>query len=151
LTGKILALVNRYDNLCNPDQPVATMTPHDALALLYTRFKPGFDQQVLNAFVRMMGVYPPGSLVQLGDERYAMVVSVNASRPLKPRVLVYEPAVPKHEALILDLEQTPEISIQKSLKLGSLPKEAMDYLLPRQRFCYFFERAVDPGFAEAKT
>jgi putative nucleotidyltransferase with HDIG domain len=151
LTGKILALVNRYDNLCNPDQLAATLTPHDALALLYTRFKPGFDQQVLDAFVRMMGVYPPGSLVQLGDERYAMVVSVNASRPLKPRVLVHEPAVPKHEALILDLEQAPEISIQKSLKLGSLPKEAMDYLLPRQRFCYFFERAVDPGFAEAKT
>lgn len=151
LPGKILALVNRYDNLCNPDQPVPILTPHDAVALIYTRFKSCFDEQVLNAFVRMMGVYPPGSLVQLIDERFAIVVSVNVSRPLKPRVLVYEPAIPKHEALILDLEQTPALSIRRSLKLGDLPKAAMDYLLPRQRFCYFFERAVDPGFAEAKT
>lgn len=151
LPGKILALVNRYDNLCNPDQPVPILTPHDAVALVYTRFKPCFDEPVLNAFVRMMGVYPPGSLVQLIDQRFAIVVSVNVSRPLKPRVIVYEPGIPRHEALILDLEQTPEISVQKSLKLGGLPKEAMDYLLPRQRFCYFFERAADPGFAEAKT
>lgn len=151
LPGKILALVNRYDNLCNPDQPVPTLTPHDAVALLYTRYKPCVDEQVLNAFVRMMGVYPPGSLVQLLDGRFGIVVSVNVSRPLKPRVLVYEAAIPRHEALVLDLEKTLDLSIQKSLKLGGLPRAAMDYLLPRHRFCYFFERALDPGFAEVET
>jgi len=89
----------------------------------------------------MMGVYPPGSIIQLVDGRYAMVVSVNSSRPLKPRVLVHDPEISRQEALILDLEQAPEIGIRRSLKPGNLPSEALDYLMPRQRICYFFEQA----------
>jgi len=95
-----------------------------------------------------MGVYPPGSVVQLNDERFAMVVSVNSSRPLKPRVIVFEPRVPKNEALILDLEREPALGIRRSLKPMTLPRSAMDYLSPRQRISYFFERAVDAAESE---
>lgn len=141
--AKILALVNRYEDLCNPSRPAAAITPHEALALIFAQLKARFDPLVLGAFIRMMGVYPPGSVVQLGDERYAMVVSVNSSRPLKPRVIVFDAKVSKHEALILDLEACPELGIRRSLKPASLPRAAMDYLSPRQRICYFFERAVN--------
>ena len=91
----------------------------------------------------MMGVYPPGSIVQLNDERFAMVVSVNSSRPLKPRIIVFDSRVAKDDALVLNLEALPELGIRRSLKPASLPRAAMDYLSPRQRICYFFERAVD--------
>jgi HD-GYP domain-containing protein (c-di-GMP phosphodiesterase class II) len=141
--AKILALVNRYDGLCNPSRPAAALTPHEALALIFAQFKSRFDGAVLSAFVRMMGVYPPGSVVQLSDERYAMVVSVNSARPLKPKVIVFDTKVAPHEALVLDLETMPTLGIRRSLKPASLPKAAVDYLSPRQRICYFFERAVD--------
>jgi hypothetical protein len=78
-------------------------------------------------------------VVQLNDERHAIVVSVNSARPLKPRVMVHEPSTPRHEALILDLEQAPNASIRRSLKPANLPAAAMEYLQPRQRICYFFE------------
>lgn len=143
LPGKILALVNRYENLCNPNRPSLAVTPHEALALLFAQFKSRFDATVLGGFIRMMGVYPPGSVVQLSDERYAMVVSVNSSRPLKPRIIIFDAQVPKHEALIVDLEATPALGIKRSLKPASLPLAALDYLSPRQRICYFFERALD--------
>lgn len=146
LAAKILALVNRYENLCNPVRPAAAVTPHEALSLIFAQLKARFDAPVLSAFIRMMGVYPPGSVVQLADERFAIVVSVNSSRPLKPRVLVHDPSVSKFEALILDLEQTPEIGIRRSLKPASLPRAALDYLSPRQRICYFFERSVETPF-----
>ncbi|MCB8748179.1 DUF3391 domain-containing protein [Rhodoferax sp. U2-2l] len=150
LPGKILALVNRYENLCNPSRPSLAVTPHEALALLFAQFKSRFDATVLGGFIRMMGVYPPGSVVQLTDERYAMVVSVNSSRPLKPRIIVFDAQVPPHEALILDLEAAPELSIKRSLKPASLPQAALEYLSPRQRICYFFERALDaPAPGEA--
>ena len=142
--AKILALVDRYETLCNPSRPTAAVTPHEALALIFAQLKPRFDATALRAFIRMMGVYPPGSIVQLTDDRYAMVVSVNSSRPLKPRIIVFEARVSKHEALILDLESQPELGIRRSLKPASLPRAAMDYLSPRQRICYFFERAIDP-------
>lgn len=141
--ARILALVNRYDNLCNPSRPATAMTPHESLSLIFAQLKTRFDTAALSAFIRMMGVYPPGSVVQLVDERYGMVVSVNSTRPLKPRIIVHEPGVARHEALILDLEQSPNIGIRRSLKPSGLPSAAMDFLAPRQRVSYFFERVVD--------
>jgi putative nucleotidyltransferase with HDIG domain len=137
--GRILALVNRYDGLCNPAKLSAAMTPHEALALIFAQQKTRFDGAALSAFIRMIGVYPPGSVVQLNDERHALVVSVNSARPLKPRVIVHQPSTPRHEALILDLELAPNASIRRSLKPASLPAAALEYLQPRQRICYFFE------------
>jgi HD-GYP domain-containing protein (c-di-GMP phosphodiesterase class II) len=141
LPARILALVNRYDNLCNPARLVTVLTPHEALSLLFAQHKARFDNMVLSAFIRMMGVYPPGSVVQLIDGRYALVVSVNSVRPLKPRVIVHEPTVPRHEALILDMESQPGIGIRRSLKPTGLPADALEYLAPRQRIAYFFENS----------
>ena len=82
--------------------PSRALTPHEALSLLFAQGKAKFDASILGGFIKMMGVYPPGSAVQLTDERYAIVVSVNSSRPLKPRVLVHDRAVPPDEALLLE-------------------------------------------------
>ncbi len=142
--ARILALVNRYDNLCNPSRPAAALTPHESLSLIFAQLKTRFDSTALSAFIRMMGVYPPGSVVQLVDDRYAMVVSVNSSRPLKPRVIVHEPGISRHDALILDLEHAPSLGIRRSLKPAALPSAAAEFLAPRQRVCYFFERVMDP-------
>lgn len=142
--ARILALVNRYDNLCNPSRPAAALTPHESLSLIFAQLKTRFDSAALSAFIRMMGVYPPGSVVQLVDDRYAMVVSVNSSRPLKPRVIVHEQGISRHDALILDLEHAPSLGIRRSLKPSALPSAAAEFLAPRQRVCYFFERVMDP-------
>ncbi len=140
----IVGLVNHYDNLCNPANPVAAITPHKALSLMFAQSRQKFDATTLDVFIRMMGVYPPGSMVLLTDDRYALVVSVNSSRPLKPRVLIHDPRVAREEALVIDLEDRPELGIRLSLKPVQLPRAVFDYLSPGQRMCYFFERARDP-------
>lgn len=137
--ARIVSLVNRYDNMCNPHVPSRAMTPHEALSLLFAQGKNRYDTAILGAFIKMMGVYPPGSVVQLTDDRYAMVVSVNSSRPLKPRVMVHEPRVPRDEALLLNLETDTRLGIRRSLKPQQLPAESLDYLSPRPRVAYFFE------------
>lgn len=139
--GRILAVVNRYDNLCNPVHPAAALTPHEAMSSLYSQRQGRLDEGVLKAFIRMMGVYPPGTVVQLNDERPAMVMAANASRALKPRVLVHDPRVPRREANVVDLEQVSGLGIRRSVKPAHLSLESADYLLPRQRVCYFFEHA----------
>ena len=142
--ARIVSLVNRYDNLCNPPVPARAITPHEALSLMFAQGKHKFDATMLSAFIRMMGVYPPGSAVQLTDDRYALVVTVNSSRPLKPRVLVHDPKVPRDEALFLDLETTPGLGIRRSLRTSQLPAASQEYLAPAQRIAYFFE-PVDPA------
>lgn len=144
--ARIVALVNRFDGLCNPLITSKAMTPHEALSLMFAQGRNRFDATMLNAFIRMMGVYPPGSTVQLTDDRYALVVSVNSARPLKPRVMVHDPKVPKDEALILNLEEMPDLGIRRSLKPQFLPRASLDYLSPRARIAYFFDAAsTGPG------
>jgi len=139
--ARIVGLVNRYDNLCNPYFLARGLTPHEALSQLFAQGKSKYDTSILGGFIRMMGVYPPGSAVQLTDDRHALVVSVNSTRPLKPCVLVHDPAVPRDEALVLDLEQASDLGIRRSLRPTQLPPAALEYLAPRQRVAYFFEPA----------
>jgi putative nucleotidyltransferase with HDIG domain len=149
--ARVVALVNQYDNLCNPANPAQAITPHDALAIMFARQRSHFDATTMAVFIRMMGVYPPGSVVQLNDQRYALSVAVNPMRPLKPRVVVYDPEVPTEEALILDLEDSPELGVQRAIKPLQLPRAVFDYLSPRKRMCYFFERSreLQEGLAAA--
>ena len=137
--ARIVSLVNRYDNLCNPNLPAYAMTPHESLSLLFAQGKTKFDTAILGAFIKMMGVYPAGSTVQLTDDRFAIVVGVNTSRPLKPRVLVHEPRVPRDEALIVDLDSLRGVGIRRSIKPQLLPIASLEYLAPRPRVSYFFE------------
>ena len=146
--ARIVSLVNRYDNLCNPHFAARALTPHESIALMFAQGKSKFDTAILGAFIRMMGVYPAGSTVQLTDDRYAMVVGVNSTRPLKPRVLVHDARVPRDEALIVDLEATQGLGIRRSIKPSQLPLASLEYLAPRPRTAYFFEpleAAADPA------
>lgn len=145
--SRVVALVNRYDNLCNPPIAARALTPHEALSLLFAQARSKFDSAILGAFIKMMGVYPPGSAVQLTDDRYALVVGVNSTRPLKPRVLVHDPKVPRDEALLLDLETTEGLGIRRSLRPQQLPETTQIYLSPRPRVAYFFEPVHDTATA----
>lgn len=150
LAARIVAIVNRYDNLCNPAARSVALTPHEAVATLFAQGRSRFDATVLNAFIRVVGVYPAGSLVQLTDDRHAMVVGVNSSRPLKPRVLVHDPQVPRNEALLINLEHAGDLGIRRSLPAARVPAAALAYLDPRPRVSYYFEPLVREAEAEAQ-
>ena len=143
--ARIVALVNAYDNLCNPANPARANTPHEAVAHLFTQSHKQFDTAILGAFIKMMGVYPAGSVVQLTDDRYALVVGVISSRTLRPRVLVHDAGVPRDEATILDLQTVGGLGIRRSLKPSSLPEGVLSYLSPRTRLNYFFEPVGESG------
>ena len=137
--SRIVALVNAYDTLCNPQVAKRAVTPHEALAQMFTQGKRRFDDSLLSAFIKLIGVYPAGTTVQLTDDRLAVVVSVNSARPLKPRVLVHDAKVPREEALVIDIGHHEGLGIRRSIKPQQLPVPALHYLAPRQRVAYFFE------------
>lgn len=141
--ARVVALVNRYDNLCHPTNQSPAMTAHEALSRLFAQGQRQYDATLLNSFVRMMGVYPPGSVVQLTDDRFALIDSVNSSRPLKPRVLVHDPLAGDEQALLLDLEKEPALGIRRSLPASQLPRAALEVLMPPARVAWFFEASND--------
>ncbi|MBU6465920.1 MAG: HD-GYP domain-containing protein, partial [Burkholderiales bacterium] len=131
--------VNTFDNHCNRTNPDDSLTPFEALSMMFKQQRHLFDPVPLNMFIRCMGVYPPGTLVKLSDESLGMVISINSGKPLRPSVLIHDPGVPKNEAIILDLSQETDIEISASLKPSQLSPEAYDYLSPRKRMSYFFD------------
>ena len=141
--ARVVALVNRYDNLCNPHVIAHALTPHEALSMLFAQSKTKFDTAILGAFIKMMGVYPPGSAVQLTDDRYALVVSVSSSRPLKPRVLVHEAAC-RATRRCCSISSTPRAwASAAACARSSCPRPRSAYLAPRPRVAYFFEPVRD--------
>ena len=139
MAARIVALVNRYDNLCNPHVLARALSPHESLSLLFAQGRSKYDTSILGAFIKMMGVYPPGSMVQLTDDRYALVIAVNSTRPLKPSVIVHDAATPRDEALVLDLESAAGLGIRRSVRAQQMPPTVLDYLQPSTRVTYFFE------------
>lgn len=136
--ARVVAVTNKFDGLCNPLVPGGKgMTPHEALSLMFAQGRSRFDAATLNAFIRMMGIYPPGSAVQLTDDRFALVISVNANRPLKPTVLIHDPGVSARDALFTSLEEQPTLGIRRSLRPVDMPETARDFLRPRARIAYF--------------
>ena len=137
--ARIVALANFYDTLCNPVNFVHAMTPHEALSFIFARRKAQFDARVLQLMIRSLGVYPPGSIVELSDGTMAMVVSVNPHKSLRPWVMVYDAAVPKEEAVMFNLELQLDLTISKSIRPALLPAPIYAYLSPRKRITYFFD------------
>lgn len=147
--GGILSLVNHFDNLCYPGNGVQGLTPHEALASLYARERNAFDERALALFVRMMGIYPPGSVVELTDGRIALVVSATPGRPLRPRVVALDSASSLDEALIVDLNREPTLGVHRCLRPEQVPRHAFEWLSLRRRSSYYFEALdiFDPSAA----
>ena len=136
--ARLVCLVNYYDDLCNPADIHKAMTPHAALSFMFAQRSAKFDKRVLQVMVRSLGVYPPGSIVQLSNEAIGIVMSVNPQKPLRPWVMIYDAQTPKEEALMLNLDAETDISVTKSLTPALLPPQVAAYLNPRKRVTYFF-------------
>ncbi len=147
--SKILATVNYYDKLCNHIDPKQSMTPHESLSLMFSKQVAKFDKTTLQTLVKLLGIYPPGTVVQLSDESIGIVISLNRKELLKPGVLIYSADIPKAEAVIVDLSQHTDLTIRKSLRPAQLSKEIFEYLNPRERVSYFF--AVNKPDGKAAT
>lgn len=145
--ARVVALINRYDNLCNPPNSSELVTPHDAISRLFALGKDKFDVTIMAAFIKLMGVYPAGSTVQLTDKRYAMVMAVNSStqstRSLKPQVMVFDPGTPHDEALLIDLESEKNLGILRGIRPHELPEDARAYLQPRPRIRFAVEPVIE--------
>lgn len=139
---QLVSVVNKYDTLCHPNDAAKARVPSNALSWLYKNSTNKYNQSDLKQLVKILGIYPPGSIVRLSSEQIGMVLSVNTSKLLCPNILIYDPEVPRAEAPIMDLEES-ELSITGVIKPDKLPDPIYEYLNPRSRISYYFESATN--------
>lgn len=136
--ARILAAVNRYDNLCTPEAVgVEPLMPAEALARMFKVEGAQFDTALLGALIKLLGIYPPGTVVQLNDSSLALVVAPGPES-LRPQVLVYTPEISKDEAPTIELHTEPELKIIEAIRPSTLPPDVLAWLNPQQRLSYFF-------------
>ncbi|SFU73490.1 HD-GYP domain-containing protein [Pseudoduganella namucuonensis] len=137
--ARIVSIANFYDELCNPMNIAAALTPHEALSMMFAKLRGKFDPKLLQVFIRCLGVYPPGTIVQLSNGVMGMVATVNTLKPMKPIVAIYDASVPRDEAILVDMERESDLNIVKAIRPAQVPREIYHYLSPRKRVSYYFD------------
>lgn len=139
--ARLVAIANRYDNLCNPFDLRQAKTPAEAVAHLFRKEAAHFQPEALQAFVRMLGVYPPGSFVSLSNGAIGLVVEVDSRDLLRPTVMLHDADIPRSEALLLELRDS-DLKIAGAVSPATLPVAVVEYLAPRGRLDYYVDGAA---------
>ncbi len=112
LHGSIAGLVDTFDALTAVRPYADQIPPSVALGLLYKERGTKFDAELVEQFIRCIGVFPVGSVVELSSGEIGLVLSQNAEQRLKPRVMVVTDAagLRLRPYKILDLSRAPKAS-----------------------------------------
>lgn len=129
LKGEQLSLYTRMSGIVDVYDAVTAdrvykqgMQPTQAFRILLKGINQHFDAELVTKFIKCMGVYPVGTLVQLSNQRLAVVMQRNEQQPLKPVVKVIYHATQRHylEVQWLDLARNGG---QESIESTVDPKE----------------------------
>ncbi|MBL0512497.1 Cyclic di-GMP phosphodiesterase response regulator RpfG [compost metagenome] len=122
LYTRMSGIVDVYDAVTADRVYKQGMQPTQAFRILLKGINQHFDAELVTKFIKCMGVYPVGTLVQLSNQRLAVVMQRNEQQPLKPLVKVIYHATQRHylEVQWLDLARNGG---QESIESTVDPKE----------------------------
>lgn len=86
--GHLAGIADTYDALSSHRPYKGAVNPHKSLGLLYTMREKEFHPQLVEQFVRMVGIYPVGSVVELKDGYRGVVSAANPDNPMKPSLIL---------------------------------------------------------------
>jgi putative nucleotidyltransferase with HDIG domain len=96
LYGQMGAIVDVYDAITSDRVYHKGMPPTEALKKLLEWSKFHFDPEMVQTFIRTLGIYPSGSLVRLSNNRLGIVLEQNTEKMLQPKVKVFYHADKQH-------------------------------------------------------
>ncbi len=88
LLGQIAGIVDVYDMLTNPRDAGDALSPTVAMAKLHGMIDEAFQKELVEEFIRAIGIYPTGTLVELSTGEIGIITEQNAERRLRPRILI---------------------------------------------------------------
>ncbi len=136
--AKIVMVVDAYDELVHHPDPARALIPSEALSHLYVKCRHTLWNEAVVSLIRQLGVYPPGSLVKLSNEKVGLVTSVNLEARLRPIILVYDEHSSSDEPIVLNLAQEDDaLTIIEAIRPIDLAPKIRECLNPRQIISYF--------------
>jgi hypothetical protein len=99
---------------------------------------------MLMVFIKVLGVYPPGTLVELSSGEVGMVMSANRQKSSAPTVILYDENTPRHKPMIVDLAKEEGVEIVRSLHASKVAPVVLAYLQPESRLGFFLGSFSSP-------
>ncbi len=116
--ARIMAIVDVYDAMTADRPHQDGDEPINALRYLLAN-KQMFDAELVQHFIKCLGVHPVGTIVKLTNDRLALVLEGNKLNPIKPKIKLFYNAKHSHHITQknIDLsEHTHDIKILASVK-----------------------------------
>ncbi len=133
--SRLFTIINDYDNLCNNMFSGDNMTPCDAIAKIYKQ-ENRFDKKMVRHFINTVGVYPPGTLVELETGQIASVMAVNPEALLLPEVALLDKKGNKDNMALVNLKEA-DIKIVRSINIAELKKHYTQHNHSEQSINYY--------------
>ena len=134
--GAICAIVDVYDAITSQRVYRGPVSADDALKRMYEWRHKDFHAELVEEFIKCMGIYPIGSLVELSTGGVGVVITINRARRLKPKVVLLLTAnkKPLSRKVITDLAEHRdglgrEYKIKRVLPAGTYSINPMEHLV----------------------
>lgn len=88
---KIVAIADVYDALTSDRPYRRAMSPNEAMEYIMGTADRHFDYRIVNAFLKKIVPYPPGTLIRLSNGYIGVVEEINPIYPLRPIIRVVRP------------------------------------------------------------
>jgi cyclic di-GMP phosphodiesterase len=127
--GAIAAIVDSFDAMTIRRPYAEPLPPSAAISALYKARGTLYDGELVEQFIRCIGIFPVGSIVRLNSGETAIVIAQNPARRLQPRLAVIQDASgnPLRPQKLLNLAREPKIAggerycILHTLEYGAVP------------------------------
>jgi len=130
VASQIVSLADVYDALRSKRPYRDGLPPDKSMEIMKADANSKFDPVLFDGFYRMMGVYPPGTVVGLSDRSVAVAVFTNPDHPESPRVArVRDAAGAEIEPAVIDLaDESVHETILEVLDPAEIGLQPIDYL-----------------------
>lgn len=124
--GACAGIVDTFSAMTSKRPYAEAIAPSNALGMLHKWRGKAFHPLLIEEFIRCIGVFPVGSVVELNSGEVGIVISQNLAKRLQPRVMVVRDGKgnPLRPQKLIDLSRSPKISeeeiyrIRRTLEYG---------------------------------
>lgn len=95
--SRMVAIADAYDAITSDRVYQNGRTHMDAINVFHQTAGKKFDSALVFKFIECIGIYPPGTVVEMSNGEVALVIETNPTQKLRPRVMT-----------LLDCEKNPQ-------------------------------------------